>query len=180
MFYRTMKNYFPILLVFSAAVFLSCTKQEKENSIAEQEKSIENYINTMSGKTTVKNSGTTRIIMDQGSGDVVAEKGDSIYFYYAGYVFESGKSSLFCTNRLATAEESGFQLTDPDYSIKKIRLGSGDLIPGLENGLEGVLKGEHSELVFSAKYGYYDKPAYNVPSLSALLFEIWITEIIKN
>ena len=134
----------------------------------------------MSGKTTVKNSGTTRIIMDQGSGDVVAEKGDSIYFYYAGYVFESGKSSLFCTNRLATAEESGFQLTDPDYSIKKIRLGSGDLIPGLENGLEGVLKGEHSELVFSAKYGYYDKPAYNVPSLSALLFEIWITEIIKN
>lgn len=167
-----------ILLFIMSVTLLSCSS-DKEATIINQESSIDTYITrTFPDSLVIRNNGSNRVVMSRNTDADSLSFGDSLYFYYAGYVFTSAPSSLFATN----IEELGtkFAITNPDYSPMKILFTENCMVPGLVNGLYGTREGEHSIIIFSAKYGFYNDIVYNIPKLSALLYEVFIWKVIKN
>lgn len=171
-----------ILAAIAATVIFACN-EDKELTIADQEASIDTYIsNNYSGYPVIHRNGSNRVSLDT---TIVERKdslvfGDSLYFYYAGYIFTTSPSSIFCTNNRDVAEQSGFATSDADYSVEKVLFTEDCMSNGLVNGLYGVKTGEHCLILFSAKYGFYDRYVYNIPKLSALAYEIWVEKVIKN
>lgn len=175
---------FPLIaaIAVSAAV-LSCSKEQKENTINSQEESISKYIEgSLKDYEVIRRNGSNRVIVDAGYGADTLSYGDSLYFYYAGYVFSNGPSKLFSTNVQSVAEKSNFNITEQEHTYDEygVLFDEGCFISGLTEGLFGVREGEHAVIIFSARYGFYDKPVANVPALSPLLYEVWINEIKKN
>lgn len=171
-----MKKYIFIILL-SCICLSACTKQDRENTIIDQEKSIDNYLASLDKDVIiVRNGGSSRVVVTAGEGPLI-EAGDSVIFRYAGYIFSNGKGTLFVTNDTETAEKNDF-ITD-GKSEKKIA-GGKDLLPGLSAGMIGASQGEVCNIIFSAKYGYGNTVVYNVPKLSPLFFEIWIERVVKN
>ncbi len=170
-----------LLLAIPFLMSVSCTKQDRELTIIDQESKIDSYLSSyFKDSTIVRRNGSNKVIIQKGPGTDSLYYGDSLYYYYAGYIFTSSPSSLFATNNEAVATESDFVLTNPNYNVEKILFSEKALIPGLVNGLYGSTTGEHSIIVFSAKYGYYNTRVYNIPKLSALIYEIWVQKVIKN
>ncbi len=164
-----------IILLLSLLLF-SCAKQDREITLINQEADIDRYITSLGENiTSVRNGGSVRVVNTDGIGEE-AVVGDSVYFYYAGYIFSNGPGTLFDTNNKEVAEKNSFATTG---EVKKGVVGSG-FISGLNTGLIGVKQGEVCNIIFSAKYGYNNDIVYNVPKLSPLFFEIWIERIIKN
>lgn len=170
-----MKRVFTILAIMFLA--LSCTKEDRNNTIVNQEESIDRYISSLDGVRVVRNGGSNRIVYTEGTGADSLAVGDSVKFYYAGYVFSNGKGSLFATNNPQIAQEKDFPLSG---DLEERILNGGNFISGLENGLAGVKAGEKCDIVFSAKYGFGNTVVYNVPKLTPLIFEVWVEGIVKN
>lgn len=169
-----------VLLILSIWTLSSCSNDVKLALISQEEK-IDSYLNTtFKDSVIVRNNGSNRVIISTDESAVEAERGDSIHFYYAGYVFVSSPSMLFATNLKQVAEESGLKLDDPDYSVMKSVLNDGELIQGLQYGLTGVREGEHCIVLFSANLGFGNTKQYNIPKLSALAYEVWVEKVIKN
>ena len=84
---------------------------------------------------------------------------------------------MFVTNRKASADDAGWDLTDADYEVLTINLSDSELLPGLKDGLIGVKGGEECEIIFSGKYGFGKKPFGIIPANSALLYKIWVISI---
>ena len=126
----------------------------------------------------VYNNGSTRLVWDEGTGPMLEPDG-SVSFYYAGYTFSGSisKQNLFVTNHQATAEASGFALTDPDYELYEVNLGETELIEGLRNGLEGVRAGERCDILCSGKYAFGNTTFGTIPAKSALAFQIWVVGV---
>ena len=126
----------------------------------------------------VYNNGSTRLVWDEGTGPMLEPDG-SVSFYYAGYTFSGSisKQNMFVTNHQATAEASGFALTDPDYELYEVNLGETELIEGLRNGLEGVRAGERCDILFSGKYAFGNTTFGTIPANSALAFQIWVVGV---
>ena len=170
-----MKRVFTILAIMFLA--LSCTKEDRNNTIVNQEESIDRYISSFDGVRVVRNGGSNRIVYTEGTGADSLAVGDSVKFYYAGYVFSNGKGSLFATNNPQIAQEKDFPLSG---DLEERILNGGNFISGLANGLAGVKAGEKCDIVFSAKYGFGNTVVYNVPKLTPLIFEVWVEGIVKN
>lgn len=168
----------PLLILAALFLMYSCAS-EKEAKIISQEANIDSYISRQfKDSLVIRNSGSNRIVLFR---DVAADSlafGDSLYLYYAGYVFTSGPSTIFATNVESLADK--FKITNPDFSPKKILFTQDSMIPGLVNGLIGAREGEHSIIIFSAKYGFYDDKVYNIPQLSALLYEVFVDRVVKK
>ncbi len=172
-----------MIAVTAAAGLISCANEDKKLTIADQEAAIDSYITqNYANNTVVRRNGSNRVILDSTSVNIPDSLmyGDSLYFYYAGYIFTNSPSRLFSTNNYTVAEESGFVTSDPDYSVRKILYTEGCLVNGLENGMYGVKDGGHYLILFSAQYGFYDSYVYNIPKLSALAYEIWVDRVIKK
>lgn len=168
-----MKN---LLIILISLFALSCAKQDREIALINQEADIDKYVSSLGENVTVvRNGGSVRIIKTIGEGEE-AQPGDSIYFYYAGYIFSNGPGRLFVTNNVEVADKNSFETNG---AVHKAIVGEG-MISGLKLGLIGVKQGEKCDITFSAKYGYNNDVVYNVPKLSPLFFEIWIERIIKN
>ena len=165
------------LVIICAMSLMSCTKQDRENTIISQEASIDSYIESLSDKTVVRNGGSNRVIITDGVDGTEVAVGDSLYIRYAGYIFSRGKGALFVTNDETVAEAASFPVQEAPM---KIKLGSTELISGLSSGLLGVKEGEQCYIMFSAKYGFNNKVVYNIPKLSPLFFEIWVDKVIKD
>ena len=169
-------------LVTLAGAF-SCANEDKKLTIADQEAAIDSYITqNYANNTVVRRNGSNRVILDSTSVNIPDSLmyGDSLYFYYAGYIFTNSPSRLFSTNNYDVAEESGFVISNRDYSVRKILYNKGCMVNGLENGMYGVKDGGHYLILFSAQYGFYDSYVYNIPKLSALAYEIWVDRVIKK
>ncbi len=167
-----------IFALLAVILFAACTKEDRENTIVNQEESIDRYISSLQGVRISRNGGSNRIVYTEGSGIDSLAVGDSIMFHYAGYIFSgNGKGRLFATNSEDIASEHSFPLSG---SIEKRVLSDSDMISGLANGLLGAKKGEKCDVVFSAKYGFNNTVVYNIPKLSPLIFEVWIEDIVKN
>ncbi|MBO7283768.1 MAG: hypothetical protein J6U71_01740 [Bacteroidales bacterium] len=159
----------------------ACTKEDIKLTLAKQEENIEKYIQQRySQNGIVRRNGSNRIIIDSAYVADSLVYGDSLHFYYAGYIFNTSPSGIFATNVEQLANSAGLVLTDQDFSVEKILFTEGCYIPGLVNGLYGVREGEHSLILFSAEHGFYNETVYNIPKLSALAYEVWIEKVIKN
>lgn len=173
--YSTMKK--TIIAFFAIIIAVSCTKEDRNNTIVNQEESIDRYITKLQNVRVVRNGGSNRIVYTEGTGKDSLAIGDSLRFYYAGYIFSNGKGQLFATNNPEIAQQAQFPLSG---GIEEKVLSEGELISGLANGLVGAKAGEKCDIVFSAKYGFNNTVVYNIPKLSPLFFEVWIEDIVKN
>ena len=110
--------------------FSSCVKSKLEVTYNSQESKIESYI-ASKGDTyrSIRNGGANRLVLKEGEGEELQRNG-FVSFYYAGYKFSGSFSSgnLFVTNHQATAEQSGWNLTDADYQIYEINLADAKLV----------------------------------------------------
>lgn len=168
-------------LALTLCSLAGCAKEERELAYANQESAIEKYLQgKFPNDSIIRNNGANRVIIDSASSANMLEYGDTLYLFYAGYVFNGSPSALFATNVQSVAESAKFTLTDADFSPLVVQYNKGVFVEGLENGLFGVGEGEHSIILFSAKYGFGNDAIYNIPKLSALLYEVWIDKIIKN
>ena len=161
---------------------VSCMKEKLEATYNQQEDKINSYIESAIGGnseyTVTRNNGSNRLTTTQGTGEGLEADG-AISFYYAGYVFNGrvNLADLFVTNRKASADDAGWDLTDADYEVLTINLSDSELLPGLKDGLIGVKGGEECEIIFSGKYGFGKKPFGIIPANSALLYKIWVISI---
>lgn len=111
---------------------------------------------------------------------VYIDYGDSVYIYYAGYVFTSSPSTLFATNVKEVAEAARWDMSVVDTLPKGILFEEGALLQGLEYGLHNAREQEHCLILFSAEYGFGNSKMYNIPKLSALSYEIIVDKVVKN
>ena len=169
----------------------SCVKQQLEGVYNKQEEQIDQYITkTMVTKDELGNPDTLRVVRNEGSNRIVLKEGIGeelshdgyVSFYYAGYTFSGSVSAanMFSTNRLESAIEVGWSAEESEYTLYEINLKDADLIPGLRNGLEGVRAGEECEILFSAKYGFGNKPLGMIPAKTALLYKIWVVGVTND
>ena len=159
------------------AALVSCTKEDRKLLLVTQEESIDKYITSLRGVRIARNGGSNRLVYSEGKGRDSLALGDSVRFFYAGYVFSNGKGALFATNDTTVAKNNGFELSG---GVEKKVLSSKEMVSGLANGLVGAKVGEKCDVVFSAKYGYDNDVVYNVPKMSPLIFEVWVEGIVKN
>jgi FKBP-type peptidyl-prolyl cis-trans isomerase len=165
-----------LYIILALSFLLSCTKQDRENTIINQEAAIDSYISTLEPVEVVRNNGSNRVVVSAGKEGTEVAQGDSLYIRYAGYIFSRGKGSLFATNDRDVAQVNSFPLQHSPY---KMKLGDTGMINGLLHGLEGVKEGEHCYIIFSAKYGFNNQVVYNIPKLSPLFFEVWVDKVIR-
>ena len=188
-----------ILLICMAAS--SCVKEKLETLYQKQESQIDSYLsknNTAKRDSTiiyedgtkkdttwtedrkiVYNRGAARLVTKKGAGPELSADG-AVSFYYAGYIFKGSAptaTNLFATNHQTTAETSGFEVTDADYSLFEVNMAETELLEGLRDGLEGVRAGEECEILFTAKYGYGNRTFGIIPVNSALLYRIWVVGV---
>lgn len=167
-----------LLLVAAAFTVLSCDKEDRKNTYANQEAAIDSYVAGFSVENrVVYRKGSVRVVIQEGTSVDTLKRGDSLYFYFSGYTFNYGRGSLFATNVKEVAEAADFYT---DGLPKKIKYGSDAMIEGLKNGLEGMRVGENSYIMFSGKYGYGNQIMFNIPKMTPLFFDITIDKIIKN
>ena len=155
----------PMLLLALALLPASACESEVREANVNQDKYIDTYINAHYADCPVYyNDGVSRVVVVEGpAGAPVIERGDSVYLYYAGYTFgQSGPGAGFVL-------DSGM-----------VRVGSGDLIKGLDNGLPGARLGEEALILFSADDGYGTQAVGLVPENTALLFDVGVAQIKKN
>jgi len=157
-------------------VFASCEAQDAATAYATQEEAIGKYVYGKFDSTAVRHiNGSTRVILKAAAeGADSLETGDTASFYWAGYTFSNGPGTLFCTNDPKVS--AAYADTIPAKAV----LGDGELVQGLENGLEGMGKGEESYIVFSGKLGFGSDEVYNIAKLSALIYHIRLTGIVKK
>ncbi len=167
-------------IVIMLAGIISCQKEDLKMNIANQDKAIEQYVNSIAGMDyrIERYEGIVRAVVSEGSGQEAVD-GDSLHFIYTGYIFSNGPGTLFATN------DSTIRINDSTFfpasvAPEKICLGHNSLIEGLARGLNGVRKGEHCYIFFSAKYGFYNTVVYGVPKMSPLFYDITVENIIKN
>ena len=165
-----------ILAILASLCIISCTKQDRENTIINQESAIDSYISSLSDVSVVRSNGSNRVVLTPGADGTEAAAGDSLYIRYAGYIFSRGKGALFATNDPEVAKTASFPQQE---SPLKIKLGETALVSGLASGLNGVKEGEHCYIIFSAKYGFNNIVVYNISKLSPLFFELWVDKVIK-
>ncbi len=175
-----MRRTFRISVVLLCGLALcSCMKSKLEQAYNNQESRIDQYLTKYEETNRiVRNGGANRLVLVEGQGDSLSRNGN-VSFYYAGYTFSGSVSSsnLFVTNHQATAEQTGWNLTDADYQLYEINLGEAELIQGLKDGLFGVRAGEECEIIFSGKYGFGNENFGIIPANSALLYKIWVTGV---
>ena len=163
------------IILFTLCSLCACTSEVERLAVSNQEQAINNYISEqMAADTTIRmvaNNGSYRLIKTPGNAPEAAA-GDSVRFYYIAYVFSKGKGIAFDTNR----DTLGFvSRVDNGQGI----VGTGQYIPGLDNGLIGMKTGEKAELIFPASQGFGNVAVGLAPPLSALLFEVEMVRI-KN
>lgn len=167
-------------LLLSLFLF-ACTKEDRELQIAQQIKEIDLFTKPFvtNGKRLIINSGSNRVVIDEGVGDTLA-LGDSVFFDFGGYIFQSRVGTLFETNIQSIAETFGINIYNRGFDYGKGIVGKGLFVNGLDKGLMGTKKGEHSFIVFPADMGFGNKDVGLVPRMTPLIYEVWIKEIKKN
>ena len=113
-------------------------------------------------------------------------RGTTFEMIYTAYIFTNGQPSV--KNMYATNdEESLSQLkgaglnTSYEWTTEPMRitLGSDNLIPGLETALEGCREGDSVEIYLTYNEAYGNNYIGKVPSKSAVVWFIEITDIIE-
>ena len=173
-----------LVLLASAAFLLSCTKAEREKTYADQEKKIENFVETQKKSNpdvrVEYNGGSTRVVVAEGGGLELNARGKASVLF-AGYDFTSGTASaqtLFATNNYEFAMANKWNLTDESlFETVEIDLKDKNLIEGLANGMLGVKEGEECYILFSGKHAFGKDKLGTIPANAPLAYHIWVQTI---
>ena len=158
----------------------SCAKQDQENQLTKQEKEIDTFIGRLQKDTVIYRSAVSRVVLQKGIGDTLAA-GDSVFFYYAAYIFsaQGNQGTLFAAHPPEGISLSWIPSEWPEeYGSNTV--GSGYYFEGLDAGLTGMQAKEHAYLLCTSKYGFGKNQVGIVPPMSPLLFELWIDRIVKK
>ncbi|GAB3705202.1 hypothetical protein GCM10027592_37380 [Spirosoma flavus] len=140
---------------------------EKQKGI--DAKTIEAYVakNGMTDKVKKTPSGVYYIVNQPGSGPN-PKPGDVVSVHYAG--------------RLLNGKEFDNSRTNPQAGGKpfQLQLGAGMVIPGWEDGIMQLHKGEKATLIIPSTLGYGARGNQAIPANSVLLFDIEVMDIQKG
>ena len=172
-----------------AGLVLGCTKQSIQATYDKQETYIASFVAAQT-----KNDTTATVTYKDGSVRIVLHdtlsrtglradsltQGGTVSFYYAAYTLTGSsvsRSNLVSTNHKATADASGWKISDTTaFYIQTLTLDD-TLIPGLQKGLEGVRNQDECYILFSGKYGYGARVQGTIPARSALVYHVWVSSI---
>ena len=182
---RIRLTYLASLLLASAALLVSCTKESRELLYANQEERIEKFVDSQRSShpdiRVIHNGGFTRVVVSEGEGVEATARG-KVSVYYAGYNFSTGSvstSNLFATNNKDFATSINWNLSDDTLMSEplEIDLTDKDVLEGLRNGLAGVKEGEECYILFSGKYAFGKSKIGTIPANSPLAFRIWVQKV---
>jgi FKBP-type peptidyl-prolyl cis-trans isomerase len=119
------------------------------------------------GQVVTTKSGLKYIDMKVGTSDV-AMKGNTVTVHYTGWLYEGGKRGMKFDSSV-------------DHNMPfQFKLGEGKVIPGWDEGVEGMKVGGKRELIISPDLGYGARGAAGViPPNSTLDFEVELLKVTK-
>ncbi|QMW01664.1 FKBP-type peptidyl-prolyl cis-trans isomerase [Spirosoma foliorum] len=140
---------------------------EKQKGI--DAKVIENYIakNGLTGKAQKTESGVYYVVTQPGSGPT-PQKGEVVQVHYTGKLLDGKVFDSSRTNPQAGGKPAQFQL------------GVGMVIPGWEEGVSKLHKGEKATLIIPSTLAYGPRGNQAIPANSVLLFDIELIDIQKG
>jgi hypothetical protein len=99
------------------------------------------------------------------------EKGGTVQVEYVAYIVNgSNIGSVYATSLNDVAVQNSME----PVKIAPFVVGKGEVIDGLDKGVQRMSYGEHGLLMFPFTQGYGKLQVGMVPSESALAFEVWI------
>ena len=179
-----------VLSILTFSLYCSCTKEDEKNQIAQQEKSIDNFIakDTTDAKSinrdtiiTISNKReSSRIVWNPRFGGDSITVGDTVVFAYVARLFSSGKGAIFATNLPQLVDSGAWPVSIYPDDYGRNVVGTGYYVSGLDAGLIGMHSGEYAYIIFTSQYGYGNKELSVIPKMSPLMFEVEIEQIVKK
>ncbi len=152
-------------------------KQKAEGEIlrGQEDGILQKYLADNKITTAPTESGLIFIEIKKGSGPK-PEKGKKIKVNYTGRTLD-GK--VFDTSDEKIAKESGVFSEGRPYGPFEFQLGSGQVIPGWEEGLSMMNVGQSAKLIIPSKIAYGENQAGPIKPFSTLLFDVTLVSIEK-
>lgn len=146
-------------LMFLTASLCSCNESFKNAAISQEEKIDAFLEKNYKDSLVVFNQGVNRIVKLPGIEGRMARTGDKVRFAYVAYSF----STDIGTSPFASGEYTA-------------TIGKGEVLKGLDLGLDGMQLGEESIIIFSCAYGF-DKPVAGTPKMAAYAYLVKLLAI---
>merc|ERR1712129_403393 len=107
----------------------------------------------------------TKEVLQEGTGDAVISKGDTVTVHATGVVQETGKKF--------------WSTKDPGQKPFSYKAGVGQVIKGWDQGLLGMKLGEERQVIIVGKEGYKEAgfPAWGIPANATLDFTLEVLKI---
>lgn len=169
-----MKKIFFILAIIFANTFSSCIKED-ENTVFVSEKEMIEYYQKLKDEEEVKlkeyiqkenitekpsATGLYKIIQKEGEGEVAS--GKKVTVHYTGMLLDG------------TVFDSSVKRNEPFT----FQLGQNTVIPGWEEGIATMKKGEKARFIMPSSLGYGARGASNaIPPYSSLIFDVEMIDI---
>lgn len=125
-------------------------------------------------------------LADQGALPAEPQKlavGDSVAFNFEAYTFTSSPANKpYYTNKKWLMDKfyPDFDSSYWDFSPRRIKLGSGAILNGLEEALVGRMEGDSVAVFLTSDNGYGDHALGSVEKNTALMWVLNVEEIKKN
>lgn len=146
-----------------------------------EEKVIEEYVKDNNLQGTKTESGLYYIIEKEGTGPAI-EEGDQASVHYAGYLLNG---QIFDTSIKEVAEANNIYNPQRDqgggYGPFDLQVGVGQVIPGWDEGLSLLKKGDKAKFIIPSPLAYGSRGAgADIPANSILIFDVEIMDVDKN
>ncbi len=170
------------LLIVASAIALSigmvACGGEEEELLTKQQEAIEKYLDGKGLEYTIE-GGAYKVIAAPGDeSGVRAERGDSLAFNYAAYIFTTSPNGLYATSWAHLVEgQEGLNTQYWDFSPAHIKLGESPIIKGVENALENCCIGDSLHIFMTSELGYGAEEVGSVNKNNALMFIVKVENI---
>ncbi len=150
-----------VLIFATVSCQSSKTEPEAEGQVEEQpEEQLESGIPQVEGDTVTTKSGLKYIDFVKGTGEKV-KAGDRASVHYTGWLTDGIK----------------FDSSKDRNQPFVVEVGAGRVIPGWDEGLQGIAVGGKRMLIIPAALGYGERAMGPIPANSDLIFEVEVLEI---
>ncbi|MVN21497.1 FKBP-type peptidyl-prolyl cis-trans isomerase [Mucilaginibacter arboris] len=153
-------------------------KAEADKSRAAEPIKIKKYITDKNLKVITTPSGLNYVITQPGTGEKIAV-GDTAVVDYTGKLMNS-KEKVFDTSVKEVAQKAGAPLYDKmrPYQPIKIEVGKKAVIPGWDEGLQLLSKGEKATFIIPSSLAYGEQGYGPIAPFSPLVFDVELKNII--
>ncbi len=163
-------SYANLVTIFSLCTLLfSCQKEEKEEK---QREALVGYIENTLKMPVDEKDGVYFVLYDTTTTMPITfvQSGDVVEFEY---VASSSNGIIFATSIDSIAVKNGLE----PLRMGDVQVGAGNLIAGLDRGLQRFALGDHGMILFPFTLGYGERQLGIIPPESALIFEIVVTKL---